>query len=383
MFQQRIEQALISRAEKGLSRRLQVLDGGNQPQFSQHGQPYINFSSNDYLGMATEPELVKAWQKGLERYGAGSGASPLVTGFSSAHAKLEQTLCDWIGYERAVLFNSGFSANQAVLFSLLEKDDRLLQDKLNHASLMEAGMLSPATMKRFRHNDPDHLSQLLSQPALAVTEGVFSMDGDTSPLAEIQQVCSAHDCWLMVDDAHGIGVLGQQGRGSCCAAGIKPQLLVVTFGKGFGLSGAAVLCDNRTGDYLTQFARHHVYSTAMPPAQAFALTEAAKMIQSQQWRRDRLAELQSVYNNSLSGAEGFVATPTPIKPFICGDASLALAMAENLKSQGFWATAIRPPTVPQGSARIRITLTANHTPEQVKALADAMVQFSEEQSRES
>jgi 8-amino-7-oxononanoate synthase len=383
MFKQRIEQALSSRAEKGLSRRLQVLEGGNQPQFSRDGQQYINFSSNDYLGMATEPELVKAWQKGLDRYGAGSGASPLVTGFSRAHAELEQTLCHWLGYERAVLFNSGFSANQAVLFSLLEKNDRLLQDKLNHASLMEAGMLSPASMKRFRHNDPAHLNQLLSQPALVVTEGVFSMDGDTSPLAEIQQVCNAHDSWLMVDDAHGIGVLGEQGRGSCSAAGIKPQLLVVTFGKGFGLSGAAVLCDNRTGDYLTQFARHHVYSTAMPPAQAFALDEAAKMIQSQQWRRDRLAELLSVYNNTLSGVEGFVATQTPIKPFICGDAGIALSMANNLKSRGFWATAIRPPTVPQGSARIRITLTANHTPEQVKALADAMVQFSEEHNRES
>jgi 8-amino-7-oxononanoate synthase len=383
MFSQRIEQALTIRQEKGLSRQLNVLEGGNQPMFCQGSRQYINFSSNDYLGMATVPELIQAWKEGLDKYGAGSGASPLVTGFSRAHAELEQTLCSWLGYDRAILFNSGFSANQAVLFSLLEKGDLLVQDKLNHASLMEAGMLSPANMKRFRHNDPEHLNTQLSQPALVVTEGVFSMDGDTSPLKNIKQICDKQNSWLMVDDAHGIGVLGEEGKGSCCAEGIKPQLLIVTFGKGFGLSGAAVLCDKPTGDYLTQFARHHVYSTAMPPAQAYALKKAANMIQSQQWRRDRLAELQSAYNDTLSGLEGFVSTPTPIKPFICGDASHALSMADNLKSHGFWATAIRPPTVPNGSARIRITLTANHSPEQVKALAEAIVQFSEEHNRES
>ena len=379
-FNQRIERALAEREQNGLTRRMSVLKGGNQPEFLLEGARYINFSSNDYLGMATAPELVKAWQEGLDRYGAGSGASPMVTGFSGAHQELENTLCEWLNYDRAVLFNSGFSANQAVLFSLLDKGDLLLQDKLNHASLMEAGMLSPATMKRFRHNGPDHLANLLSKPALVVTEGVFSMDGDTAPLAKLKAVCDNSQSWLMVDDAHGIGVLGQNGAGSCNKAGIKPQLLVVTFGKGFGLSGAAVLCDSRTGDYLTQFARHHVYSTAMPPSQACALSTAAQMIQSQQWRRDKLAELQLIYDEALSDIPGFVQTETPIKPFICGSTDTALEMADGLKSRGFWATAIRPPTVPQGSSRIRITLTANHNSQQIKALTEAIIQITEKQN---
>ncbi len=376
-FNQRIRSALSAREQQGLTRRLSVLKGGNQPQFELDGRCYCNFSSNDYLGMATEPDLVTAWKDGLDRYGSGSGASPLVTGFSPAHQMLEDALCQWLGYDKAILFNSGFSANQALLFTLPDKQDLLLQDKLNHASLMEAGMLSPATMQRFRHNDVAHLETLLSQPALVVTEGVFSMDGDTSPLAELKNVCDRSASWLMVDDAHGIGVLGHGGRGSCCVAGIKPQLLVVTFGKGFGMSGAAVLCDSSTGDYLTQFARHHVYSTAMPPAQAHALTTAAQMIRTQQWRRDHLAELQSVYAERLSGLHGYVATQTPIKPFICGSTEAALTMAGALKAQGFWATAIRPPTVAPGRSRIRITLTAAHTREQVTQLTTAIMQVTE------
>ncbi len=289
-FNQRIAKALATRKQQGLSRCLRSIDGGNQAQLVFNEAVFANFSSNDYLGLANDKELSFAWQKGIELYGNGSGASPLVTGFSPAHQNLESALCDWLGYPRAVLFNSGFSANQAMLFSLLEKGDLLLQDKLNHASLMEAGALSPATMKRFLHNDPQSLSKLLTEEALVVTEGVFSMDGDLAPLADLNAVCEGK-AWLAVDDAHGIGVLGEQGSGSCSHANVRPDLLVVTFGKAFGLSGAAILCSEEVGDYLTQFARHHVYSTAMPPSQAYALTHAVGMIQSQDWRREKLAEL--------------------------------------------------------------------------------------------
>lgn len=380
MFDHRINAALESRIEQGLDRKITVLEGGNQPSFNMNDKAYVNFSSNDYLGLASSDELAAAWQEGIHRYGVGSGASPLVTGYSSAHHQLEETLCQWLGFERAVLFNSGFSANQAVLFSLLKKDDLLLQDKLNHASLMEAGILSPASMKRFKHNDTAHLSTLLRDetPSLVVTEGVFSMDGDTAPLANIRQITQSKNSWLMVDDAHGIGVLGKNGRGSCDAAAIKPQLLVVTFGKAFGLSGAAVLCDKNSGDYFTQFARHHVYSTAMPPSQAYTLTHAAGMLQSQQWRRDKLCELSSIYQQNLSSTEGYVDTPTPIKPFICGHQDKTMQLASSLKQAGFWVTAIRPPTVPKESCRIRITLTSNHTPEQVKQLATHIARFSEQ-----
>lgn len=377
-FNSRIHQALADREQQGLRRSLQVLERSNQTLLAQRGQRYINFSSNDYLGLASDAALAHVWQQGLSLYGCGSGASPLVTGFSAAHQTLERTLCEWLGFERAVLFGSGFSANQALLFTLLQKGDLLLQDKLNHASLMEAGMLSSAQMKRFQHNDVAHLTCLLDEQVttLVVTEGVFSMDGDQAPLAEIQAALGSN-AWLAVDDAHGVGVLGERGAGSCQAAGVKPQVLVVTFGKAFGLSGAAILCDAALGDFLTQFARHHVYSTAMPPAQVHALTHAAGMIQSEAWRRDKLTELSALYHELLCDVPGFVATQTPIKPFVLGSAQRASHVASAMRDAGFWMTAIRPPTVPSGSARLRITLTAHHTPQHIQQMADTLKQCVE------
>ncbi|WJG20530.1 8-amino-7-oxononanoate synthase [Vibrio furnissii] len=377
-FNSRIHQALADREQQGLRRSLQVLERSDQTLLAQRGQRYINFSSNDYLGLASDAALAYAWQQGLSLYGCGSGGSPLVTGFSAAHQTLERTLCEWLGFERAVLFGSGFSANQALLFTLLQKGDLLLQDKLNHASLMEAGMLSSAQMKRFQHNDVAHLTRLLNEQVttLVVTEGVFSMDGDQAPLADIQAALGSN-AWLTVDDAHGVGVLGERGAGSCQAAGVKPQVLVVTFGKAFGLSGAAILCDAALGDYLTQFARHHVYSTAMPPAQAHALTHAAGMIQSEAWRRDKLTELSALYHELLCDVPGFVATQTPIKPFVLGSAQRASHVASAMRDAGLWMTAIRPPTVPSGSARLRITLTAHHTLQHIQQMADTLKQCVE------
>ncbi|MCR9423365.1 8-amino-7-oxononanoate synthase [Vibrio sp. RM-69-4] len=378
-FNSRISAALSARHDLGLSRSLIELEGGNQVRLCKDGRQYLNFSSNDYLGLAHDSELIAAWQQGLSMYGCGSGASPLVTGFSSAHRNLESNLCEWLGYERAILFGSGFSANQALLFSLLNKDDLLLQDKLNHASLMEAGMLCAASMKRFRHNDVTHLKQQFNRDShtLVVTEGVFSMDGDCAPLCEITDALQG-EAWLAVDDAHGIGVLGEGGAGSCSAAGIKPQLLVVTFGKALGLSGAAILCNQEVGDFLTQFARHHVYSTAMPPAQAYAVTHAISMVTQQPWRREKLTELQAYYAESMQGFDGYVETLTPIKPYLVGEAQTALNIAEQLRHHGCWLTAIRPPTVAQGRARLRITLTANHTIADIEQLTTQLQRALEE-----
>lgn len=375
-FKSRIESALAERKTQGVNRSMNVVFSGNQSILEYEGRRYINFSSNDYLGLANDQALVRAWQQGLSVYGSGSGASPMVTGFSAAHSNLEAALTEWLSYERAVLFGSGFSANQALLFTLLEKSDVLIQDRLNHASLMEAGMLSPAKMKRFKHNDIEHLKSLINSEDnhLVVTEGVFSMDGDCAPLADIAEVVRSHDAWFAVDDAHGIGVLGQSGGGSCELAAVKPEILIVTFGKAFGMSGAAILCDHATGDFLTQFARHHVYSTAMPPAQAYALTHAVSMVQEQSWRREKLTELSEVYRESLSDVEGFVETQTSIKPFVIGESDLALRVAGACRQNGIWVTAIRPPTVPKGTSRLRITLTANHTNEQVKTLSMALKQ---------
>ncbi len=377
-FKQRIATALAERESQGLTRRIVPLQRENGTIFVHEGQKYLNFSSNDYLGLATDPALVSAWQEGLNRYGCGSGASPLVTGFHQAHQTLEAMLCEWLGYERAILFNSGFSANQAVLFTLLQRGDLLLQDRLNHASLMEAGALSAATMKRFRHNDVDHLSLLVTseQTNVVVTEGVFSMDGDCAPLAQISS-CVEEQAVLMVDDAHGIGVRGEYGAGSCAAAGIHPDLLVVTFGKAFGLFGAAVLCDRETGDYLTQYARHHVYSTAIPPAQAYALSRAIEMIQTQQWRRDKLQQLRDIYHICLSCDDRASLSQTPIQPLIIGNTERTLQVAAALRERGIWVSAIRPPTVPEGTARLRVTLTAGHSEAQVRQLATTLQQVTE------
>ncbi|BCN24475.1 8-amino-7-oxononanoate synthase [Vibrio alfacsensis] len=375
-FKSRIESALAERKKSGLNRTMNVVFSGNQSILENDGKRYINFSSNDYLGLANDQALVHAWQQGLSVYGSGSGASPMVTGFSASHSNLEAALTEWLGYERAILFGSGFSANQALLFTLLDKSDVLIQDRLNHASLMEAGALSPAKMKRFKHNDIKHLESMLDGESnhLVVTEGVFSMDGDCAPLKGIAAVTQAPNKWLAVDDAHGIGVLGESGGGSCELSNIKPEILVVTFGKAFGMSGAAILCDASTGDFLTQFAKHHVYSTAMPPAQAYALIHAVSMVQQQSWRREKLTELSQYYQEYLGELSGFVDTQTPIKPFVIGEPELTLNVAKLCRNNGIWVTAIRPPTVPKGTSRLRITLTSNHSKEQIKTLSIALKQ---------
>ncbi|MGR5128230.1 8-amino-7-oxononanoate synthase [Photobacterium swingsii] len=371
-FNEHITQALAERHQQGLYRQRVCLERTAQ-HVNHQGKSLLNFSSNDYLGLAQDPQLLQAWQQGLQRFGAGSGASPLVTGFNHPHQQLEQQLAEWLGYDRALLFNSGFSANQAVLFTLLNKAHILLQDKLNHASLIEAGMLSPASMKRFKHNDAAHLQRLLcqqvDQTSLVVTEGVFSMDGDLAPLTDISNLTQAADAWLMVDDAHGCGVLGEKGRGSCDLAKIKADILVVTFGKAFGLQGAAVLCSEETAEYLVQFARHFIYSTAMPPAQAYALSQACELIQQGDWRREKLAHLSHEFEQALDSAIKFINTPSPIKPLLVGCSEKAMQLSHAINQRGCWVSAIRPPTVPANSARLRITLTASHSIEDVKYLA--------------
>ncbi|WP_419206141.1 8-amino-7-oxononanoate synthase [Photobacterium leiognathi] len=391
-FSQRFRQALIERDKQGLYRSRTCLSRQQQAhqqqssQVSVDQQSLINFSSNDYLGLAQSPELINAWQQGLSLYGAGSGASPLVTGFHSPHAKLEAQLSEWLGYDRALLFSSGFSANQALLFTLLHKQDVVFQDKLNHASLMEAGMLSPALMKRFAHNDVEALNTLLKknkvgseQANMVITEGVFSMDGDCSPLSKLRQTCDTHHAWLVVDDAHGCGVLGEEGKGSCAAANIKADILVITFGKAFGLQGAAILCDNDTAEYLIQFARHFIYSTAMPPAQAHALSKACELIQQQAWRREKLHDLSELLSDKLDPAIPLQQTSTPIKPIVIGESERTVAISEQLKQRGLWVGAIRPPTVPKNTARLRVTLTANHKEQDIRLLAASLNEVINEQ----
>ncbi len=376
-WQKRIELALAERRASNSLRTRQVNEAGSGRYLVTHAKRHLNFSSNDYLGLSQHPQIVRAWQQGAERYGVGSGGSGHVTGYSTAHHQLEGELAQWLGYSRALLFISGFAANQAAIAALAQKPDRILADKLSHASLLEAAMLSPAQLRRFAHNDVTALEGLLNTPCegqqLVVTEGVFSMDGDQAPLDGIAAATRRSGGWLMVDDAHGIGVLGEEGRGSCHQQRVKPDLLVVTFGKAFGVSGAAILCSDDVADYLLQFARHLIYSTAMPPAQACALSAALDVIRNGDGRRSQLRENIAVFRDGAARLPlELINSHTAIQPLIVGENARTLGLAARLRERGFWLTAIRPPTVPAGSARLRVTLTAEHTREDIDALLEAL-----------
>lgn len=378
-WQQRIDEALADRRQADALRTRQCVAQGAGRWLVRDGQRYRNFSSNDYLGLSQHPAVVRAWQQGADKYGVGSGGSGHVSGYTLAHQQLEAGLADWLGYPRALLFISGFAANQAVIAALGKKEDRIVADRLSHASLLEAASLSPAELRRFAHNDAPHLAALLAKPIggeqLVVTEGVFSMDGDSAPLADIALATRQANGWLMVDDAHGIGVCGDEGRGSCHARQVAPDILIVTFGKGVGVSGAAVLCSESLADYLTQFARHLIYSTSMPPAQAAAISASLAVIRSEEGAQRR-HKLNALIAQFRAGAQAqklqVTASDSAIQPLIVGENSRALHLAAQLRANGFWVTAIRPPTVPPGTARLRLTLTAAHEPEDITQLLEIL-----------
>jgi 8-amino-7-oxononanoate synthase len=372
-----LQTELNERAQQGLLRQRQTLQSGQGRYITLNDRRYLNFSSNDYLGLAAKPFLIKAWQEGLDRWGAGSGASPLVTGYTDAHAKLEQTLAEWLQVESVLLFSTGFGANQAVIKALLQKDHIQYQDRLNHASLQEAGAQSPAKMLRFRHNDMAHLASMLQpRSGLIMSEGVFSMDGDQAPGQQLADLAKQSNNWLMLDDAHGIGVLGEQGRGTLSQQGVAPDrvhIRMATFGKALGVAGAFVGGSRQFTDYLVNFARDYVYSTHMPPAQAHAISAAVAWVKQADAERAHLQTLIQQFKAGISDL-GLVAgeSSTAIQPLIIGDADKAVAVANKLRERGLWITAIRPPTVPKGTARLRITLTAAHQPSDISLLLNEL-----------
>ncbi|WP_028865572.1 8-amino-7-oxononanoate synthase [Psychromonas aquimarina] len=384
-----IEQQLKVRYQDGLYRKCTVADGQQGRYLIADNKTYLNFSSNDYLGLASDPALIKAWQKGAELFGVGSGGSFLVTGYNQAHAELTAQLKEWLGVEALALFSSGYSANQAVIKLLLNKHDLLIQDKLNHASLMEAGTLADCKMLRFRHNDTAHLTSLLNNHKeaegnkLIISEGVFSMDGDTAPVQSLYQQAQENNAWLMIDDAHGLGVSGRNGQGSIVEAGLKNsdvQIYMATFGKALGVGGAFVAGSQSFIDYLTNFSKPYIYTTGLPPAMAYTITQATKMTESEQWRRDKLHSLIKTFRESAADkCIELGESQTAVQPVIIGDSRRTLNLAEKLKKLGFWTTAIRPPTVPVNSARLRITLTTNHEIEDLKMLIDAISRIINEQ----
>lgn len=344
-----------------------------------NGQRLINFCGNDYLGLANHPQLVTAFKKAADEFGVGSGASHLVCGHSHYHHALEEQLAAFCARPRALLFSTGYMANLGVIQALVGKGDAVFEDRLNHASLIDGGLASGARFRRYQHADAVSLSTQLAgadaRRKLVVTDGVFSMDGDVAPLAKLADVCEQHQAWLMVDDAHGFGVLGEHG-GGCVAEQhmqVRVPVLVGTLGKAFGTFGAFVAGSDELIETLTQFARPYIYTTALPPAVAAATLASLALVKKENWRREKL---QSLIARFRQGAKqrGFqlMDSATPIQPLLIGEDGEAVALSQRLRERGFLISAIRPPTVPEGTARLRITFSAAHEPEDIDRLIESL-----------
>jgi 8-amino-7-oxononanoate synthase len=375
--------ALEARRADDLYRRRQVLDGPQGVEVCIEGRSYLSFCSNDYLGLANHPEVVAAFHRGLDEYGAGSGAAHLISGHSRAHHALEEELAAFVGRPRALLFSTGYMANLGVIPALVGHGDRVFEDQANHASLLDGARLSGARLMRYRHGDCAALEQrLVDAPTgeyLVATDGVFSMDGDLAPLPGLAELAAAHGAWLLVDDAHGLGVIGPGGRGTAAHYGLAPAqvpILMGTLGKAFGTFGAFVAGSETLVETLIQEARTYIYTTAPPPAAAAATRAALLLVREQDWRREQLQALVRRFREGAAqlGLE-LADSPTPIQPLIVGEATAALHLGETLRARGILIGAIRPPTVPPGSARLRITFSAAHSAAQVDLLLDALEQL--------
>lgn len=372
--------ALSDRKDQHLYRQRRVLESAQGAEVVVDGKPYLNFCSNDYLGLANHPEIIAAAKQAVDDYGVGSGASHLVCGHSRVHHQLEDALAEFTGRDRALLFSTGYMANLGVINALVGKQDAIFEDKLNHASLLDAGLLSGARFQRFLHNDLNNLETRLAKAPegrkLIAVDGVFSMDGDFSPLPALAALAERYQAWLMVDDAHGIGVLGKQGAGCSEHFQLDQQqlpILMGTLGKGFGSFGAFVAGSDTLIETLIQFARPYIYTTAMPPAVAAASLASLSIIRRDAERRAHLQQLIEDFKHGASQL-GLAIMPsdTAIQPLVVGESDKALAISEALAAQGFLVSAIRPPTVPKGTARLRITLTAAHSQRHIQQLLDAL-----------
>ncbi|MGB2044092.1 MAG: 8-amino-7-oxononanoate synthase [Porticoccaceae bacterium] len=375
-----LQAQLDQRQQQFLYRQRPIVASGCAALLAVNGQSLINFCSNDYLGLAGHKSIAKALCEGTHTYGTGSGASHLISGHSAAHQQLEEQLAEFTGRPRALLFSTGYMANMGIINALLGRHDLVLQDQLNHASLIDGGRLSRAEFKRYKHNNIEHLqSQLNDTQAkrkLIVTDGVFSMDGDLAPLAAIAEVATQQQAWLMVDDAHGLGVLGDTGAGSVQYCGLsidQVPILMGTLGKSFGTFGAFVAGSEALIETLIQFARSYIYTTALPPAIACATSASLTLVSEEQWRRDHLNVLIQRFRAGANALGlSLMDSYTPIQPVMIHDDQLVVSVNQQLRAKGFMVGAIRPPTVPKGSGRLRITLSASHTEQQIDQLLAAL-----------
>ena len=372
---------LAERHTAHLYRQRPLLDSPQGPEVVVDGQRLLAFCSNDYLGLANHPQVIEAMRAGAQKWGVGGGASHLVIGHSTPHHELEEALADFTGRPRALLFSTGYMANLAAVTALVGRGDTVLEDRINHASLLDAGLLSGARFSRYLHNDAASLASRLEKAAgntLVVTDGVFSMDGDLADLPALCAEAKARQAWVMVDDAHGFGPLGATGAGIVEHFGLgleDVQVLVGTLGKAFGTAGAFVAGSDELIETLIQFARPYIYTTSQPPAVACATLKSLELLRTEHWRREHLNKLIARFRQAAAEIGlTLMDSPTPIQPILVGDSQRALQLAAMLRQRGLLVGAIRPPTVPAGSARLRVTLSAAHSDAQLERLLQALAE---------
>ncbi len=375
-----LKDELELRKQASLYRSRRTLQTPQTPNIRVDGKEYLAFCSNDYLGLANHPDVISAFQTAANKYGVGGGASHLVNGHSQAHHELELALAEFTGRDRALLFSTGYMANLGAVTALLNKQDGVFEDRVNHASLLDAGLLSGARFQRYLHNDAANLRTRLQRSEarrkLVITDGVFSMDGDLAPLPDLVAASRESDAWVMVDDAHGLGCLGKEGRGSVDHFDLGQndvQILMGTLGKAFGTAGAFIAGSDVLIETLIQHARSYIYTTSMPPAVAAATLCSLQLVRKDEWRREKL---QSLITQFRSGCEALglvlMESRTPIQPILVGSSETAMQMSAALEAKGIFITAIRPPTVPKNEARLRVTLSASHTEAEVDRLLVAL-----------
>ena len=372
---------LAERRAANLYRQRPLLESPQGPLVQVDGRQLLAFCSNDYLGLANHLQVIEAWRAGAEKWGVGGGASHLVIGHSTPHHQLEEALAEFTGRPRALLFSTGYMANLGAVTALVGQGDSVLEDRLNHASLLDAGLLSGARFSRYLHNDGVSLANRLRKVignTLIVTDGVFSMDGDLADLPSLCAEARRANAWVMVDDAHGFGPLGATGGGIVEHFGLgldDVQVLVGTLGKAFGTAGAFVAGSDDLIEALVQFARPYIYTTSQPPALACATLQSLELLRSEHWRREHLNALIKRFREGAQaiGLE-LMDSATPIQPILIGDSGRAMQLSQMLRDRGLLVTAIRPPTVPAGSARLRVTLSAAHSLEQLELLLEALAE---------
>lgn len=376
-----LQSRLAARRADHLYRQRPLLEAPQGPAVVVDGKTLLQFCSNDYLGLANHPEVIAAMQQGAATWGVGGGASHLVIGHSTPHHQLEEALAEFTGRPRALLFSTGYMANLAAVTALVGQGDTVLEDRLNHASLLDAGLLSGARFSRYLHNDATSLAKRLEKASgntLVVTDGVFSMDGDLADLPALCAEAKRHGAWMMVDDAHGFGPLGANGGGIVEHFGVgidEVPVLVGTLGKAFGTAGAFVAGSEDLIETLIQFARPYIYTTSQPPAVACATLKSLQLLRRENWRREHLAALIARFRQgAVDIGLTLVDSPTPIQPILVGSSARAMKLSAALRERGCLVGAIRPPTVPAGTARLRVTFSASHTEAQVEQLLDILAE---------